>query len=305
MDFILGDNSRYNFDYYIDKGFYWSVGINSKYLGFKNFIKPSSLITEGVYPDIDKIQMNFSEFTHQFFAETLIQKDLALKIGVELKDLKITTNDNVFLTYFDTSEYKIEDGEFYSLFGSLKIDLIDNKFFPKSGFLFEGGLKFYFASSNFSDDFNELSVFKTQISKAFKISNKFALNINTEGGFKIGNNDTKALLFGLGGYGHNYFNNYSTLYGYDYFSLSGNSYVKIASTLDYEFINNHHFNFSTNFANIGNDIFLNSDWIDSLFYGGYSVGYGLETIFGPVEVKYNWSGSSNESGFYINVGYWF
>ena len=33
MDFILGDNTRYNFDYYIDKGFYWSVGINSKYIG--------------------------------------------------------------------------------------------------------------------------------------------------------------------------------------------------------------------------------------------------------------------------------
>jgi NTE family protein len=65
--------------------------------------------------------------------------------------------------------------------------------------MFEGSFKFYFGSSNFRDDFNELSVVKTQISKAFKIDDKLALNINTEGGFKIGNNDTKALLFGLGG----------------------------------------------------------------------------------------------------------
>ena len=305
MDFILGDNIRYNFDYYIDKGFYWSVGVNSKYLGFKTFINPASLINENVYPEIDEIQMNFSEFTHQFFAETLIKKDLALKVGIELKDLKITTNDNVFSNFFDTSEYQIENEEFYSLFGSLKIDTIDNKFFPTTGFMFEGSFKFYFGSSNFRDDFNELSVVKTQISKAFKIDDKLALNISTEGGFKIGNNDTKALLFGLGGYGSNYFNNYTTLYGYNYFSLSGNSFVKVASTLDYEFIHNHHLNFSANFANIGDDIFLRSDWIDSLFYGGYSVGYGLETVFGPIEVKYNWSGNSNESGFYVNVGYWF
>lgn len=305
MDFILGDNVRYNFDYYIDKGFYWSVGINSKYLGFKNITNPASLINDEVYPEIDKIQMNFSEFTHQFFAETLIKKDLALKVGVELKDLKITTNDNVFSNFFDTSEYKIEDREFYSIFGSLKIDTVDNKFFPTNGFIFEGSFKFYFGSSDFRTDFNELSVLKTQISKAFKIEDKLALNISAEGGFKVGNNDTKALLFGLGGYGSNYFNNYTTLYGYNYFSLSGNSFVKIASTLDYEFINNHHFNFSANFANIGDDIFLRSEWIDSFFYGGYSVGYGLETIFGPIEVKYNWSDNSNESGFYVNVGYWF
>ena len=305
LDFILGDNTRYNFDYYIDKGFYWSVGINSKYIGFKNYTNPAGLINENMYPEVDKIQMNFSEFTHQIFVETLIKKDLALKIGVELKDLKITTNDNVFLSTFETSEYRIEDGEFYSLFGSLKIDTIDNKFFPTSGFLFEGNFKFYFASSDFKDDFNELTIFKSQISKAFKIADKLSMSVGTEGGFKVGNSDTKALHFGLGGYGSNYFNNYSTFYGYDYFSLNGNSFVKVTSTIDYEFTHNHHFNFSANFANIGDDIFLNSEWFESPSYGGYSIGYGLETIFGPIELKYNWSGESNESGFYVNVGYWF
>ncbi len=305
LDFILGDNSRYNFDYYIDKGFYWSVGINSKYIGFTNFTNPRSLISESVDPDIDKIQMNFSEFTHQFFVETLIKKDLALKIGIELKDLKITTNDNVFLTVFDTPEYKFEDGEYYSLFGSIKIDTIDNELFPTSGFLFEGSSKFYFGSSALRDDFNELSIFKSKISKALTIVDKLSINITTEGGFKVGNSNTKALHFGLGGYGSDYFNNYSTFYGYDYFSLNGNSYVKVDSTLDYEFLNNHHINFSANFANIGDDIFLSSDWFESPSYEGYSIGYGLETIIGPIELKYNWSEGSNESGFYVNVGYWF
>lgn len=305
LDFILGDNSRYNFDYYIDKGFYWSVGINSKYIGFTNFTNPRSLISESVDPNIDKIQMNFSEFTHQFFVETLIKKNLALKIGIELKDLKITTNDNVFLTVFDTPEYKFEDGEYYSLFGSIKIDTIDNELFPTSGFLFEGSSKFYFGSSALRDDFNELSIFKSKISKAFTIVDKLSINITTEGGFKVGSSNTKALHFGLGGYGSDYFNNYSTFYGYDYFSLNGNSYIKVDSTLDYEFSNNHHINFSANFANIGDDIFLSSDWFESPSYEGYSIGYGLETIIGPIELKYNWSEGSKESGFYVNVGYWF
>ena len=305
LDIILGDNTRYNFDYYIDKGFYWSVGFNSKYIGFNNFTDPAGLINEDVYPEIDKIQMSFREFTHQFFVETLIKKDLAIKIGVELKDLEITSNDNIFLNFFDTPKYKFEDEGFYSLFGSLKVDTIDNKFFPTSGFLFEGDFKLYFASSDFRSDINEFSIVKSQISKAFKISNKLSMSIDIEGGAKVGNNDNKALHFGLGGYGYDYFNNYSTFYGYDYFSLNGNSFVKIASTIDYEFTNNHHFNFSANFANIGDDLFLRNEWANSPSYGGYAVGYGLETIFGPIELKYNWSSETNNSGFYVNVGYWF
>ena len=33
-DLILGDNLRYNFDYFIDNGFYWSFGVKSRYNNF-------------------------------------------------------------------------------------------------------------------------------------------------------------------------------------------------------------------------------------------------------------------------------
>ena len=305
IDFILGDNIRYNFDYYIDKGFYWSVGLNSKYIGFDSFNSPTGFISDDVYPKVDEIQMSFSEFTHQFFIESLIKKDFALKIGLELKSLKITTNENAFLNAFETLEYTFEDSDFYSFFGSLKFDTIDNKFFPTSGFLFEGGFQYYLASSDFNNNFNGFSIFKSQISKAFSIRDKLSVNIDVQGGFKVGDSNTKALNFGLGGYGSNYFNNYTTFYGYEYFALSGNSFVKLTSTLDYEFFKNHHFNFSANFSNIADDIFLNKTWIELPSYSGYAMGYGLETVFGPIELKYNWAGDLSYSGLIVSVGYWF
>jgi NTE family protein len=305
LDFILGDNSRYNFDYYIDKGFYWSVGINSRYIGFNHSTDPSGLINTINYPSVEEIPMNFRDFTHQFFVETLVKKDLALKIGLELKNLKIATNDNAFLSVFDTSEYKFEDSHFFSGFGTLKIDTIDNKFFPTSGFVFEGGFQYYFASSNSNGNFNDFSIIKSQLSKAFKINDQLALHVGTEGGFIVGDSSTKALHFGLGGYGQNYFNNFSSFYGYDYLELIGDSFVKAFATLDYKVFKNHHFNISANFANIGEDIFLKSEWIQPPSYGGYSVGYGYETIFGPIEVKYNWSEETKKTGFFVNVGYWF
>ena len=92
--------------------------------------------------------------------------------------------------------------------------------------------------------------------------------------------------------------NFSSFYGYDYLALIGDSFVKADATVDYEILKKHHFNVSANFANIGEDIFLNSEWFQPPSYGGYSVGYGYETIFGPIEVKYNWSEQTKKTGFF-------
>jgi NTE family protein len=91
----------------------------------------------------------------------------------------------------------------------------------------------------------------------------------------------------LGGYGYNLINNFKYFYGYDYLSIAANSYIK-STELDYEFYKNH-VNFSANFANVGDRIFERVDWISIPKYSGYAVGYGLETIIGPIEIKYSWS----------------
>ena len=41
FDFVVGDNLRYNFNYYIDKGYYWSIGLNSRYSFFEKSVKTS------------------------------------------------------------------------------------------------------------------------------------------------------------------------------------------------------------------------------------------------------------------------
>ena len=75
--------------------------------------------------------------------------------------------------------------------------------------------------------------------------------------------------------------------------------------MDYEFHKRHHLNFSGNFSNIGDDISVTKSWLKLPSYSGYALGYGLETIFGPIELKYNWSPENNFNGVFINLGYWF
>jgi NTE family protein len=111
--------------------------------------------------------------------------------------------------------------------------------------------------------------------------------------------------FVLGGYGFNAINNFKPFYGYDFLSIGGNSYIKTSGTLDYEFYKKNHFNFSANFANLGNDIFSGLDWFSIPELSGYAVGYGLDTIIGPVEVKYSWSPETPSGYTWFSIGYIF
>jgi NTE family protein len=64
-------------------------------------------------------------------------------------------------------------------------------------------------------------------------------------------------------------------------------------------------NFSANYANIEDKLFRNTDWISKPKHTGYAIGYGFETIVGPLEVKYSWSPELNKGFTWFNVGFWF
>ena len=305
VDFIFGDSPRYNFDYYIDKGFYWSIGVNSKYNLLRYKVSPAFFSDNQQFSEMNRTEASISDLTNQFFIETLIKKDLSIKIGVELKKLTISSSDNYLNSLFNTNSYIFEDSNFFSLYGSLKLDTFDDKFFPKDGIFIEGNTQLFLSSSASNNNFSQFSYLKLNIAKAFSIFNNGSFVLGAQSGVKIGSSEIKSLDFGLGGYAYNNINNYFSFFGYDYFSLAGDSFTKVHAILDYEIFKDHHINIAANFASIGDDIFFQNEWMEVLNYSGYAIGYGFETIFGPIEVKYNWSPDTNYSAYFINFGYWF
>ena len=234
LDVILGDNSRYNFNYFIDKGFYISIGIKSRYNQFNKNVNPIIALEEGspLLEDLNKIDAKISDFTNQVYLQTIFRKDFALRIGAEHKHLKITSETIID----DEREDKIifENTDYFSLFGNLKFDDYDNSYFPKSGFYFNGNFHLYLKASGFNTNFEEFSIAKADMGYAFSFSDKLALKTEANGGFKIGDKSTNALGFAIGGYGANFINSFYSFYGYDYLALTGDSFVKATFTLDYE-----------------------------------------------------------------------
>ncbi|MCB0381801.1 MAG: patatin-like phospholipase family protein [Psychroserpens sp.] len=305
LDIILGDNVRYNFEYFIDKGFYWSIGITSRYNQFRKSVNSELLITDlnTIGSEINKIDVELQDQTNQLYLQTLFRKDFSLSIGAEHKRLKIKS-ETITLNS-QTDEFLFENTDYGSVFGSLKLDMYDDKYFPKRGVYFNGDLHWYLLSSQFNTDFNPFSIVKAKMGYAFSFSDKLAFNLKTEGGFKLGENTTNTLDFALGGYGNNFINNFIPFYGYDFISLSGNSYVKTSFTADYEIFKKHHITLEGNWANVDNEIFETGEWFTLPDYRGYAVGYGLDTFLGPVEAKFTYSPEQRKGIWFFNIGFWF
>ena len=75
--------------------------------------------------------------------------------------------------------------------------------------------------------------------------------------------------------------------------------------IDFEFAKKHHVNIAANYANVGDDIFEESEWFSSPDYSGYAFGYGFESFLGPIELKYTWSPETQKSRWFFNLGFWF
>ncbi len=153
--------------------------------------------------------------------------------------------------------------------------------------------------------FEEFSIAKADIGYAFSFTDKIALKTETSGGFKVGDNSTRALGFALGGYGNNFINNFYSFYGYDYLELFGDSFVKATFTSDFEIFKKHHILVAANYANIEDGIFESGEWLTAPDYSGYAFGYSLETFLGPLEGKYSYSPETGESYWFFNLGFWF
>lgn len=298
LDVILGDNFRYNFNYYIDNGFHLSYGF---YSGLNNFSRNiSNGYVQGLISEtegLNSLNIKFSDLTNRLYIQTIFAQRFMIGAGAELKHLQIkseTLDDKVF----DNSSY-------FSLYGYLKLDSYDNKYFPKEGWYFSGEIKPYLASSDYTGLFDDFTIIKAEGGTAKRLFKGMVVEVQAETGLAIGEGTVPFFDFVLGGYGYQMTNNFRHFYGYDFLSLSGNSYIKGALTLDYEIFRKNHLNFTANFANIGNDLYEQGEVLSIPSYSGYAFGYGLETFLGPIEVKHSWSPETLDHYTWFSVGFWF
>ena len=299
VDVVIGEDFRYNFDYYIENGFNISFGFKSRYNQFtvKQTTNTSFFGEENI--NLSTYYIDYSDFSNQIFFQSLLYQKYLFGGGLNLQYLNVETDPQPGLDEI------IDDSSYLSAFVYMKYDSYDNKYFPKKGWFLSADAQSYLFSSNYTNEFIPFSILKGEVGIAKTVFDKVTAKLSAEAGFTLGNESVHFFDFVLGGYGFKTINNFKHFYGYDFLSLGGNSYIKADITLDYEFYKKNHFNVSANFANLDNDLFQTLDWISLPSYNGYAIGYGLETLIGPVEAKYSWSPEIRQNYFWVSVGFWF
>lgn len=299
LDIILGDNFRYDFNYYVENGFNISFGFRSRLNQFNRNVTTSLSNLIGQNPNFNLINVDFMDISNQAYFQTIFVQKFLMGGGLDYKYLKINspTLSNV--------ENIIDKSSYMSAFAYLKYDSFDDKYYPSSGVYFSTDLQTYLASSDYTNKFKPFSIAKAELGFVRTIFNKTTVKFGADAGFNIGSDSVPFFDFILGGYGYNKINNFNYFYGYDFLSIAGNSFIKADISLDYEIFKKNHINLSANFANLGDDIFSSVDWLSMPKYTGYAVGYGLETIIGPIEIKQSWSPEMSKSFTWFSIGFLF
>lgn len=299
LDIILGDNFRYDLNYYVENGFNISFGFKSRLNQFNRNVTTSisNIYTDN--PNVNLINVDFMDLTNQAYFQTIFVQKFLMGGGLEYKYLKINSPT------LSNTENIIDKSNYFSFFGYLKYDSFDNKSYPHSGLYFSSDIQTYVASSDYTKNFKPFSIAKAEIAFARTLFRKATIKVGADAGFNIGSDSVPFFDFILGGYGYSKINNFNYFYGYDFLSIAGNSFIKADIKLDYEIFKKNHINLSANFANLGDDIFTKVDWISMPKYSGYALGYGLETIIGPIEIKQSWSPETSKSFTWFSIGFMF
>ncbi|WP_318310717.1 patatin-like phospholipase family protein [Flagellimonas crocea] len=315
FDFILGDHLRYNMQYYLDKGYYWSFGVNSKLTDFDaetdysliqgNFNVPND-------PNIQRVNIDVTDWTNQVYLQTVLQEEFAFTIGAEHKFLNYSTRtlnqidpDAEVNAAATNQRTTFENSNYFSAFSQIKLDTYDDKYFPTRGLIFDGDFHFYAFSSDYNKNFSEFGVGKAKLGGAFSLLHNISMQMEAEGGVKLGTSPVTSFDFILGGFGNDFVNNFVPFFGYDFLSLPGNSYVKGYARMDYNVAPKHHLLLSANYANVDDDLFRTGDWFKEPSFSGYGIGYGFESFMGPIQIYYSWSPEISDGNFFFSVGYWF
>lgn len=304
VDVVLGDNFRYQFDYFVDKGYYTSYGFRSKFNQFYRKIHPDRISKYSIEGSkLNRLHLDAYDWVNQFYFQTLLGNGFVAGIGIENRDISFKT-EQVFFTEDFTPLYK-EKSNFGSAYSYIKYDSFDNSFFPRRGVYFDAMFHLYLLGKT-PEKFNQFSMTKASLSFAIPLFPRLSAKLAFDGGFTLGNAEgIHTLDYFFGGYNKNASNNYIPFYGYDFLSFGGKNFLKTDITLDINHYRKHHIMLHGNVAKVDNELFQSLNWQTSPDFSGYGIGYSLQSVLGPIELKFTYSPELKKPIWLLNIGYWF
>ncbi len=202
-----------------------------------------------------------------------------------------------------TINYNIKTEHFFDYFAKLHYDNLDKPYFPAKGFSARGSYILYTDNFFQYDDNTPFSAIEGTFESVISVSNRFKILPFIGGRFLIGDNIPFSQLNMMGGdVIARFLPQQLPFAGINNIEVMDNSLLIGSLKFRQRMGGIHYLSLTTNYAFSGNKVknMFNSDTM-----WGCGVGYGIDSMFGPLEASLNYANHADKFNFYINLGFKF
>ncbi len=201
------------------------------------------------------------------------------------------------------TQFSMNDEQIIAYFAQLKYESFDHAYFPSRGISFQASYEL--CTDNFTkySGHRPFSVISGHFGAVIPITNRFSILPDIYGRFLIGNDIPYFKLNYVGGdIAGRYFHHQLPFVGVNNAEVMDKSLLLGSLKLRQRMGGIHYITLTANYA-------LNaSEWkylLKEKTLFGCGIGYGVNSIFGPLEASINYLNRSKEFNYYINLGYKF
>lgn len=280
LDLVIGDNTRYYFNYFIDNGYLPGFGAYASGMTFdlKNY---KGDVTE-----------KWKWFRNEVYLQSIWKDRYAIGGGISfdyfdsyLNSIGITTFENYINPYV-----------------FVKSDTQDDKDFPTKGLYMnlEGKVLDLLNDDVESKSFQA----KGEIKIAIPVSNWFSNIVKLDGGFTLGDNISKFYEYRVGGIFAQNLGNLISTPGFELGEKTAKNILQISNSLQFKVYKNFYLipnlTAATTFDNIQvSDLFKTK-------FGSAGIAAGYKSPFGQIKINYNKAFNNLNGGhFTVILGHWF
>ena len=208
-----------------------------------------------------------------------------------------------FLHMIGNQGFEVDKEHFFSYFANLHYETYDNAYFPSKG------VKFHSSYSLNTDNFlkykdeTPFSIVSGSFEGVVPITSRFAILPSIRGRMIFGTNIPFSKMNVMGGDAmEQYLPDQLPFSGTNQVQLMDNTLIIGGMKFRQRIGGSHYLTLAGNYA-------LSSGKIKNILREesmlGCSIGYGMDSMFGPLEASFNYTNRSKDVGFYINLGYKF
>ena len=208
-----------------------------------------------------------------------------------------------FLHQTGNSSWNIDNQHFFSYFAQLRYETFDKAYFPTNGVSARGSYSLYTDNFVQYDDHSPFSAIQGYCEGVIPITRRFSILPSVSGRFLIGKEIAYSKLNAMGGdVLERFLPQQLPFVGINNVELMGNSLLIGGMKFRQRMGSIHYVTLTSNYA-------LSSHKLSGLLKEntmfGCGVGYGMDSMFGPLEASLNYANRADKVSMYINLGFKF